>query len=536
MTYTESETRAAEQQLQIHSQMLQDGQQLTVSPDARLAEQDQQRVADLGIIGQPLASIEVGRQEFIVVDVRQSQVSGNNYRPMDSLAHVNREKSPTTYELDPEYPLVLMHVDQHGGLVGRAIRPYQPITLGREANKVDHKSGRFQYGNDATLSRQHVNITLDPERGLVVTDIHSTNGTKIRYGEKPSTDSPYETIPRHHVRPERSELPGRESRATSELMAMGEFFPQSRVEINNREFLISKIVHGPDRTYAVMYTTIDKDGEKLVVPRFLYRSNSDGGWRVAYGIDAKGRFIKEADEDEWHYTQETKLDPKILDQLDIAEITWDKSGKLENNLQRVFATNNGLLEETDARSEVTYYHDKEIDEKLKHLRHFSAGEMSHRHLDAIRRAGYRDFSHYLQSMDRVFSSIPGFMPDFRRPVGAEVRTHTMLGRITVEHFSARLGDEPITWSIASDSEGRVWVENVKLQNAGVTSYGTAAKVFDAGIATSKPIEYAKQSDGLRDMQERVPFQGKYHDITPVLDSLLPIREYRKARGIVRHRR
>ncbi len=536
MTFTEDLAQNPEYTQRINTAVLQNGQQEMVDPEARLGEEDIQRMRTLGIEGNPVAYIGAGRQEFAIVDVRQSHMHGNIYQPFSNEARVSRDRSPITYELDPEYPLVLVHLDQTGGMVGRAIRPGRPIVIGREASQIDGKSSRFRYAHDDTLSREHLSITLDTERGIVVKDLNSTNGTKLRYGEKGQGLE----IPNIVVKPaqnmEETPFQGRESRATSELMRMGEFFPQKRVIIEDKEFFLSKIVHGPDRTYAVMYTTIEKNGERLVVPRFLYRSNSDGGWRVGYGIDSRGRFIKEADEDEFHYTQETKLDRRILDQLDISEIMWDKGGRLADSLKRVFATRNGLVDETDSRAEVSYYHDPEVDAKLKLLRHFSAGEMSSKQLDAIKRAGYEDFSHYLQSMDRVFESLPGFMPDFRNYLGAEIREHTMLGRITVEHFAARIGNESIVWSMASDAEGRVWVDNIKLKNSGVTSYGTAACVFDGGIVTSKPVEYAKQSDGLKDMQERVPYKGRYEDITLALDHLLPIREYRKARGIVRAKR
>lgn len=528
----ESRLVAPQEDLLMKEDILRDGQSLTIDLDTMLTGGEPERIQQLGIDGSLIASMRVGQQEFFIVDASQSHVAASVYQPFRNAK--DKEKAEL-YVLDSTFPYLLIHNDPDRGLVSRAIRANEPITLGRDAAKIDPKSGRFHYQDDETLSRRHASILLEPERGIIINDLHSTNGTKVRYAVEESSNPFLEISDK--VESTDPFPRGKEASATSELMKMYEFFPRQKVDVEGREFLISDVVKSK-RSYAVMYTTIETNGKQIVVPRFLYKSQSDGGWRVGYGVEYPGgelRFIKEANTNEYHYTQETKLDPRIVSALEKSNIIEDPDKKLETNLLKIFNSRNAHLAEIDSRQEINYYHNDRVDAALKPVRFLSAGLLNKKRAEKIESTYHMSVGDYLQRMDYVFDDLPGFIPDFTQPpIKSEKREHTLLGSITIEYFNGQIGAEPVTWSMAYDQEGRVWVENIRLENSRVSSYGTARTVFDAGVITSKPIEYKDQCDGLTN-SERTPFKGNYYDITPVLDNLLPIRQFRQSRSVLRVR-
>lgn len=513
---------------QIHDVYLNDGQAHLIDSGVAFDAEDTARLHELGIKGSALARLDIGDQTFYITDISESHVAASVYEPYNS----SNNGEPQHILVDNSYPYMLVHDDRRHGFVTRVIRTNQKIILGRDADKVDIKSKRFRYQNDAHLSRQHASIELDPKKGFIITDLNSTNGTKLRYSTLTSNNHhPSERFSASNE--EITSSLGRESSATNALMKLYEFFPRQKVEIDGREFLLSDIVKTSRYSYAIMYTSINEGNGPMVVPRFLYKSQSDGGWRVGYGIDKKGRFIKEADKKEWHYTQETKLDAEILEALDNSGVVADNGQDLEKHLLSIFSTQNAFSDESDSRHEISYYHNQDIDKTIAPMRYLSAGFLDENTKQSLVDAGYRSIGDYLNRLDTAFDKLPGFIPNFKQPpLSIEKRDHTLLGQVNIEHYAAHLGQEPIVWSIASDQKGRVWIDNIRLVNNKISSYGTPSRVFDAGVLTSKPLEYAKQSSGLSD-SERISFNQKYYDITPVLDNLLPVRAYRNARDIFR---
>jgi len=96
--------------------------------------------------------------------------------------------------------------------------------------------------------------------------------------------------------------------------------------------------------------------------------------------------------------------------------------------------------------------------------------------------------------------------------------------------------------MARTLDGKVWVESITFADSGVTSYGTSKSNLLTGLLTAKPLEYWSQIGGLvsashngGEHTELVDFgDSDYADITPLIDNLLPIREYRYRRGVVRN--
>lgn len=288
-----------------------------------------------------------------------------------------------------------------------------------------------------------------------------------------------------------------------------------------------------------MYTHIERDGKQTIVPRLLYKSQSDGGWRVAYGVEAgNGRFIKEANDGPSHYTQETKLVPEVLDALEKLEVIHDRNGLLGVEIHRAFSDDNPAQRmASTSEDEIAYYEDETLDRKMSLVRWISAGRMNRRSFEAIRTwdSSIRSFSEYVEAVNASMEKIPGFVPNFTiGPSNSVTREHTLLGKITVEEYPALYGQKEIIWSMASDSNGRVWVDNIRLADAEASSYGNYDTIFDGGLITSKPLEYVEQASGLSYGEECKSFNyrgsyDKYVDITPILGQLAPIKQYRSAK-------
>jgi hypothetical protein len=519
------------------------GQQAFIILESRLPDDDpvNEILAAAGIMGKAIVDIEAGSQRFAVIDVSEASntITGIRARTYEPLKGVNAigDKSPTHYELEDKYPFVLVHLAQDGTVTGRALRKEEPITIGRAAHLEDKKSDRFDYEDDLKLSRRHLKIALDVQgSNIAVEDLNSSNGTIVRYSSRVSVE--VTSTKKDVARATRAEQVAPNATQTNELLHRPEFLPTKAIEVDDRNFWLSNITRSRSgRDHAIMYTTIPKDGQTLAVPRMLYKSNSDGGWRVAYGVDSgeDGRYIKEAhDVGPAHYTQETKLHPAIIKALETLPVQQDLNGVLTQDIRRIFDTQARGFEQTNTASrEVTYYTDPKLDGKVRAMRLLSAGDLSVSYLRYVklRMKGVESMSDYFEGINKAIEVIPGFIPAFENgPNQVAAREHTLLGRITVEDFPAKYGNKNIVWSIGQDAYGRTWIDNIRLAESAVSSYGTYATVFDGGILTSKPLDYKEQVSGVSMMYgEAVPFDGDYNDITPLLGILLPIKRYRAAK-------
>lgn len=540
---TKTERMPQEAAPQIVQEHLHPGQTGVIDFDSRIGDY-YGSLRGKGIEGELVGAVEIGRQSFMIIRPTEEPSQPGYYRPFYSGARIGPQ-SPIVFELDPRSPFILVH-DGDSGLTGRALRPGHPISLGREAGTQDSKSERFDYKHDSYLSRHHAAIEVDTASGVInIFDTSSSNGTDIIYGrpESEPDESRYIKFPlvgkvldamdREQRESARENRHGEKaSEASKALMLLQEFFPQQQVDVEGKSFLLTRVFDEGDRSYAIMYTTIDKGGHKIDVPRLLYKSLSDGGWRAAYGISESGRLIKEAMGEDSHYTQETKLRPEIVDALEQAEVVRGGDRSLINKAKSIFLRNSAYVAEIDTRDEISNFKSR-YDRVLQPIRKLSAGQTEAQDLETVQRAGFDSIGAYLQSLDSVFEDLPGFMPDYSQPpIQTTKREHSLLGETIIDDYPARLGDTELIWSMARDRSGRVWIENIRVKSAPVSTYGTSSIVFNGGILTCKPLEYQSQTGGL-DRNERNDFDRQYDDITPLLENLLPIWEYRKARELWR---
>ena len=295
------------------------------------------------------------------------------------------------------------------------------------------------------------------------------------------------------------------------LLGKSELQPVKVIEIDGYKFYMGDAILAAGHDQAIMYVEFRKDGKKVIIPRILYLSNSDGGWRSSPGYnDERGIYSKGIGA---HYTQETKPHSLIVNYLNSLTKTVESADLLE------------------------------IDFKISELK--KIGWYTYPEEISIERKNLEEFQKYppgyyskLAASREIFSNFKypkGFIPDFSQiPIRVKKSKHTILGEITLETYRGTLNGRKVNWVMAYGEKGRVWVERIYFAEAKVNSYGVYSEVIDSGALTNKPIEYKSQTSKLQEEKDFVASSwGIYVDITPLLDSLLPIMEFRKAKGIVR---
>lgn len=186
--------------------------------------------------------------------------------------------------------------------------------------------------------------------------------------------------------------------------------------------------------------------------------------------------------------------------------------------------------------EIIRYDDKGV---LRQFQKYRAGYLSRQEVGK-----HTDLSKEFRNFDFSTPELKAFLPNFGNP---PVEIDTLAERdystnpiglkrdgATLETYLAQLNGRPIEWVMAYDREGRVWIERIAFLDREVNSYGVMPEVIDSGCLTSKPYDYSEQTskkdgDYLGSANDRVV------DITPLLDNLLPIQQFRKSRGIAPYR-
>ena len=472
-----------------------------------------------GVDGTLVEAVEIGDQRFGVFDISNGEV----FDPNDPVrAPFGRDGA--LIRADREH--VILQFDAQGRVSDKRVKGLmhgEEVTLGRR-----HHATRFDY--DPHVSGEHVSIKLTPAGELTVDDLNSTNGTEFltrdsiqakfglnNRGER--APQPAET----HAEAVESLVKGHELSAEAEQVLQNETLaPAEMVVIDGKQFAISKVIGGSSREKAVLYTE-DKDGK--TVARFLYKSMSDGGWRVAAGIDGR-RYIKGA---ERHYTQETKLHETILDALDDAERVTDveQNAPASQVIDRAFQI--GLDEGHNRFSAEADF--VKIKGKYSALERLSAGDLGANRTTTEQ--AYQTLDDINRALEIGENRRGNIMPDFEGgPIQRTTREHTILGRVTFERFAAKINGRDAYWEFGDDGNGRVWIDKIAFAETGTTTYGTADEVIESGLLTSKPMEYAQQADAIRP-EDRPAASGNYVDITPFLANLTPIRRYKAQKNVIR---
>jgi hypothetical protein len=330
---------------------------------------------------------------------------------------------------------------------------------------------------------------------------------------------------------EKSDLP--EDRNTLDLIARLPI--KSGIRVSERDVFFSDALNLEGRMHCVMYTMLP---EGKVAPRLMYKSNSDGDWRVApyydYQETADGKengWYSKGETMDFGYVRETRLDDDIRlalaerEQTAMIGDTTTRNWFLKHFTKEALGSNNTY--ETEAFC----------------IQFGSLSEMGR--IDAIRRDMFaiepgrgfetKDGRKAREVFESLHFSEPT-LPDLASEGKIFATEHPILGKVVTEVITSN--DGRFNWHMSSDSEGRVWVSGVTTANkSSPNSYGTDNEVLSMGILDNKPIEYKSQVSGLEDGVDFVDTaQRGYVDITPLLDNLQPVKLYRERRGIVRKRK
>lgn len=321
---------------------------------------------------------------------------------------------------------------------------------------------------------------------------------------------------------------------TRRLIDDERFTPEAGIVLDNKIFLISKIMQSGNRKVAAGYVGAS-DGEGPLVPRLFYRSISDGGWRSTPGMRVDYHYSKGSGdlspsfEDEYgHYVQITKPVEQITALLD-GQMAAQQLG-------------HGGEGEVDACDFLTpmemhqlFSQDMIEDEQMYTLAdEVTLSRVEGAGLDAfLSGVGFKRPFEAREELEAM--ELPdGFEPDFTlEPVSAYAAEHTLAGPTAVEVYEAMLQGRAIKWHMAHDTENRVWVDRITYSDEKVTTYGTRSEVLLAGALSAKPFDYMRQLSGMWHAHDWTPYDDIYGDVTPTLDTIPAIVRYRAARGIFR---
>jgi len=313
------------------------------------------------------------------------------------------------------------------------------------------------------------------------------------------------------------------------LLSYSELTPNQGIEIEGKKFMFSDIIDhkGYGRPVAVMYEYTSDSDE--VHPRFCYKSNSDGGWRISPGLIG-GKFskgeINNQGAEYGQYVQATRPDASIVALLETKEAEQSRAVSIDRNSRVAENIQNAL--------EVS---------KLYHEGHYSFSDEVH--LEAVHAPGLDAYvsgiglrpSHdqALRSLESI--TLPaGFEPDFTQPpIQIYTTEHTLAGKVAIEVYTAEFKGREIEWHIARDNKRRIWVDRIEFADGQITTYGTRAEVITAGALSAKPFDYSTQAANMNidgPHPDAVTHGDHYVDVTPTLARMPSIRRYKEAKGLL----
>lgn len=258
----------------------------------------------------------------------------------------------------------------------------------------------------------------------------------------------------------------------------------------------------------------------------VYKSKSEGGWRATPGYEG-GSYIKGREDELDQYTQDTQLHPDFMAKL--TEVANSAKGELHDVGHQAIELTYEQAQQATAqfRNETSVYNfnDRRVSDMLSRV---ASGGLSVQEIVHSLGGGHEDAPRQLLAyVDQLNRALEGsnIVPDFsQQPKDIKSSEHDILGMITTEVFE----QGGVEWHMSSDSQGRVWVDRLRLAAASPTSYGTDKELIYSGILTSKPLDYKSQTEAILPKQVR-DTGTKYVDISPFLAKLFPIFSYKIGR-------
>ncbi|MCE9625731.1 MAG: hypothetical protein K8R69_09845, partial [Deltaproteobacteria bacterium] len=323
--------------------------------------------------------------------------------------------------------------------------------------------------------------------------------------------------------------------------------PIHQLRVGRQSFYLGRVIEGvrqrssggsESRRYVLALVPVEVDGRQVLKRRFFYVSSSDAGaWRSSPFMMGNAHIMKGMGR---HYTQETQPVWEIAQALMRLEQRGPAPTQMPlQDLTRYISLSSEALGEAGERTMIAGF-GQEIEfpavPGTTALQAMQPGEVF-----ALPPGWGWGSSKSIEATLRQMVNLrwpDGFIPDFTQAPTREMRQPTsLLGPLTFrEYRGASIGDpstgrrRPLVWIMGEDGQGRTWVRHLHYGDSEVNSYGVYSDVFDSGVLTSKPLEYADQAALLHEPYSR-PFNAEYRDISPALTLLEPIRRYREARGL-----
>lgn len=385
---------------------------------------------------------------------------------------------------------------------------YEPIRNGRITLGREHHQHSFAYTN--RVSRNHAEVFVDERGKASVLDLGSANGTKLL-----ERDDFIDVGAGFMNMPEYSAL---RKLFKQELALM----PARDVRIDDYTFSVSNIIEGTATDIAILYAI---DAEQTWHTHLLYRSYSGGDWHVTSGLNASV-FEKGGGR---HYTQETKLNPKLIDAIAALETDKHENKNIAQQVEDVFRKS-GIDAQTEFKREVAVV--AVDDPAIARIAEIRAGRLKHQYTTVDQLRQHMLYTNETLRADAAREA-PRFMPDITENgmTACEEREHTLLGRCVYTKFRATINGREAFWEFGDNGKGTVWIDRIGFVDSSVTSYGTDSEVIDSGFLTSKPLEYESQINAIPVSLVR-DTDTKYKNIGLFLAQLEPIKQYNRFKQIV----
>jgi hypothetical protein len=439
-----------------------------------------------------------------------------------------------------------------------------------EVCAIRRSSGPFKYGRvqSVVAADNSVVVVVDAKSSTkTLTAAQFTNSDQLRKLQ-PQPMGPASR--RRRVPTTETEMKGRYDQEKQQQLAFCRtYYPPTgdSVKVGDWTFNLSNVIQrkhdklplNPERLFIILYATDSSKAATNNVTRchLLYRSRSDGSWRVTPYVNFRGQFSKGGNR---HYTQETKPHLTISQEAEARRRAAAKNRTIQLITEEEY---DKLLEKCSVsyQSYADELFTKAVTEVAAHrtlLNDLQNCKPGHCFMEKTIPEIKKD----LQAANACCKSkaLNGFVPAFVQENLIQRYTfdHTMLltdrddkgnptrngHTVVVEVYGAMLDTTPIEWHVAIAND-RIWIDRIVYARAPTCEYGVYAQFIDSGILTNKPLEYASQcTKFIANMfRETVPADEIYHvefnddyvDITPFINKLDPICEFRKARDMPKHK-
>ncbi|GEM_PF-5890951 len=290
-------------------------------------------------------------------------------------------------------------------------------------------------------------------------------------------------------------------------------------EIKGQNLILSKLMsEGEDKYKKVLALVQDQENPEKWNTRIFRISGSDYQFKALPGYrDFEKAYMKgQEDHPRHHYVQSAKLHKELYKILE----TLPKS---DSDIL--------LPKAADGKREVQERH-KELIEDENVSDEWNWGKFQRYCMNLYKKYMHRDESINYEEEFQKFpkSMIPNFattlpVDSYRKTTKCKDGSETEINIEEYEVKNSKTG-EKLVFAMASDQEGRVYIDNVYDPDANMDGFGMHEPIINMGHLVYKPEDYKKQIVHIP--EKYVIDKGKYSDINKLWRENIPIiKEYKK---------